>query len=83
MTARQREKIAQSAAAFAKNFGPVRIESADYGGGFYVHYPAESDSYMVFCPTIDYLDGWLYGCVQGVRRVEPEREKNNIKTEIE
>ena len=37
MTNRQKEIIKDNLHAFVYNFGPVRIEDADYGGGFYVH----------------------------------------------
>lgn len=70
MTARQKEIIKDNLRAFEANFGNVRIEDADYGGGFYVFYPSESESYIQYCHNIDYLDGWLYGCVQGAVRGE-------------
>lgn len=56
--------------AFTHNFGEPRIERADYGSGFYVYYPADSESYIQYCEDIHYLDGWLYGCVQGFLRGE-------------
>lgn len=70
MTKRQREIIADNLRAFQANFGDVRIEDADYGGGFYVFYPTESDTWIQYCYDIDYLNGWLYGVVQGVVRGE-------------
>lgn len=66
MTARQKEIIADNLRAFTTNFGDVRIEKADYGSGWYVHYPPEREDWIQFCYDIDYLNGWLYGVVQGV-----------------
>ena len=70
MTARQKEIIADNLRAFTHNFGEVRIVKEDYGKGWYVFYPSESDSYIQYCYNIDYLNGWLYGVVQGVVRGE-------------
>lgn len=83
MTSRQKEIIADNLRAFIYNFGEVRIEDADYGGGFYVFYPPSSDSYVQYCPDISYVDGWLYGAVQGVRIIEPTKQKNGIRAEID
>ena len=74
MTSRQREIIADNVRAFVHNFGPVRIEH-DTVYGFYVYYPADSDSYMFYAPDIHTIDGWLYGAVQGVLRVKPIADK--------
>lgn len=70
MTNREKEIIKDNLRAFVTNFGDVRIEKADYGGGFYVFYPANADSYIQYCYDISYLDGWLYGVVQGAVRGE-------------
>lgn len=70
MTKRQQEIIKNNLNAFVANFGEVRIEKADYGPGFYVFYPVDADNYIQFCHNIDYLDGWLYGVVQGFVRGE-------------
>ena len=74
MTKRQLEIIKDNLDAFTANFGAPRIEKADYGNGFYVYYPAESEdsysSYIQYCYDINYLNGWLYGVVQGVMRSE-------------
>lgn len=70
MTTRQNEIIKDNLRAFTTNFGAPRIERADYGSGFYVYYPANSDSYIQYCYDIDYLNGWLYGVVQGFMRGE-------------
>lgn len=66
MTKREKEIIKDNLRAFVHNFGEVRIEKVDnYDSGFYVFYPAESESYIQYCYDISYLDGWLYGVVQG------------------
>lgn len=70
MTARQKEIIKDNLRAFTVNFGEVRIEDSDYGNGFYVFYPTESESWIQYCYDINYLNGWLYGVVQGVVRGE-------------
>lgn len=75
MTSKQKEIIADNLRAFIHNFGEVRIEKEDYGRGFYVFSPANSDSYVQYCYNIDYLNGWLYGCVQAVHKmVKPIEE---------
>lgn len=60
--------------AFIVNFGDLRIENYTKGGGYYVYYPADKPEgeYIQFCHNLDYLEGWLYGCVQGVRCVRPQ-----------
>ena len=70
MTEKQKAIIADNLRAFTHNFGSVRIEKEDYGKGYYVFYPAESESYIQFCYDIHYLNGWLYGVVQGCVRGE-------------
>ena len=69
-TKKQREVIEDNLRAFTANFGDVRIEREDYGWGFYVYYPANSESHIQYCYDINYLNGWLYGCVQGFLRGE-------------
>jgi len=69
-TKRQEDIICKNLNAFVANFGAVRIEKADYGPGFYVYYPADAETYIQFCENIHYLDGWLYGVVQGFMRGE-------------
>lgn len=69
MTKRQKEIIEDNLRAFEYNFGKVRIERENYGIGFYVFSPADSGSYVQYCYNIDYLNGWLYGCVQAVNKM--------------
>ena len=70
LTNKQKEYIKDNLRAFVANFGEPRIEKADYGKGLYVYYPADSESYIQYCYDIDYLNGWLYGVVQGSMRGE-------------
>ena len=75
MTKREQEIIKDNLRAFVNNFGKVRIEKEDYGRGFYVFSPADSESWVQYCYNIDYLNGWLYGCVQAVNKmVKPTEE---------
>lgn len=83
MTGKQRETIADNLRAFIHNFGEVRIEKEDYGKGFYVFYPANADSWTQFCYNIDYLNGWLYGAVQGVRVLEHAKKRAGITAPID
>ena len=75
MTNKQKEIIVDNLRAFEHNFGKVRIEKENYGRGFYVFSPADSDSYVQYCYNIDYLNGWLYGCVQAVNKIVKPIEK--------
>lgn len=70
MTNRQKEIIKDNLKAFTHNFGDIRIEQYMKNEGFYVYYPAQSDDYIQYCENIDYLNGWLYGIVQGCVRGE-------------
>ena len=46
MTEREKNLIKSNLKPFVHNFGPVRIEKENCGKGFYVFYPADSDSYI-------------------------------------
>lgn len=63
------ETIENNYNAFIANFGVPRIVREDYGSGFYVYLPGHN-SYIQYCVNAHYLDGWLYGVVQGVNRRE-------------
>ena len=78
LTPKQRDKISSNLRAFVANFSSIRIEREDYGKGFYVFVPADAEYYVQYCYNIDYLDGWLYGCVQGLNRKDmlPKRGEN-------
>ena len=71
MTGREMEIIADNLKAFVHNFGDVRIDK-EGTTGYYVYYPADKlqGDYIQYCYNISYLDGWLYGCVQGAVRGE-------------
>lgn len=70
MTKREMEVIKDNLRAFTHNFGDVRIEKDDYGKGYYVFYPTDADTWIQYCYNINYLDGWLFGVVQGCVRGE-------------
>lgn len=75
LTSSQYKEIKRNLDAFITNFGNIRIERASCGSGFYVYWPANSEDYLQFCHNIYYLDGWLYGAVQGVNRISPIMDK--------
>lgn len=77
LTRQQEEVIKTNLAAFITNFGEPRIVRVPYGGGFNVYFPADSTAYIQYCPNINYLNGWLYGCVQGYMRGEFKQEDRN------
>ena len=62
------EIIKDNLVSFIANFGKPRIERGDDGKGFYV-FTDNSDSWKQYCYNIDYLNGWLYGCVQTTNRI--------------
>ena len=74
LTTTEANKIADNLNAFIYNFGEPRIEHHTNDSGFYVYSPADSEEYVQRCYNIDYLNGWLYGCVQAankiIRRIE-------------
>lgn len=77
-THKQLENIADNLCAYLSNFDYLKIEKADYGKGFYIYTDeqrAESKSYTQYCPSLDYLDGWLYGAVQAVNGIMKPIEK--------
>lgn len=81
MTEKQKEYINRNLQAFLHNFGSVRIEKIPCAG-FEIYFPANSDSFIMYCENIYAVDGWLYGCVQGFIRGEfkkayEETNKNN------
>lgn len=69
LTKKEMEIVTDNLSAFIANFGAVRIERADYGKGLYVYSPADSESYVQYCYDVNYLNGWLYGCVQAVNGI--------------
>ena len=76
MTKNQEEKIRDNLLAYLANFPSIRIVGSDYGGGFYVYSPGDSDTWVQYCENINYLNGWLYGMVQAINgRVKPREEK--------
>jgi hypothetical protein len=68
-TERENEIVKDNLRSFLYNFGKVRIEREHCSDGFYVFCPPESESWVQYCYNIDYLNGWLYGCVQAVHKI--------------
>lgn len=56
--------------AFEHNYGEIRIERYRKEEGFYVFFPYNAESYIQYCYNADYLNGWLYGVIQGTMRGE-------------
>lgn len=80
LTEKQKEAISLNYHAFSFWFGEPRIEKDEFRkGAFMVFYPADSDKYIQYCKSIEYLDGWLYGVVQGVVREEFKEAIKNDK----
>ena len=76
-TKNEMEIIKDNLMSFIANFDKPRIERGDDGKSFYV-FTDDSDSWIQYCYNIDYLNGWLYGCVQAAcgnpKRDEEMRE---------
>lgn len=81
MTKRETEIIKANLKAFENNFGKCRIEKEDYGKGFYLFYPEDADTWIQYCENINYLDGFLYGCVMGFLRREFKDGAKKMETE--
>ena len=67
MTKRQEEIIKDNLRAYKANFDFIKIEDADYGGGFYVFTSEEREKNgdcTQYCYNIDYLIVLLQGGVQ-------------------
>lgn len=72
MTAREMETIKDNLRSYEHNFGYIKIEKENYGDGFYVYTSeerVECGNWTQYCYNIDYLNGWLYGCVQAANRI--------------
>lgn len=76
-TKSEMEKIEDNLMSYISNFGKPRIERSDDGNGFYV-FTDNSDSWRQYCYNIDYLNGWLYGCVQAIHG-NPKRNEEAKK----
>ena len=79
MTKRQMEIIEDNLKAYKNNFGYIKIEKQECGKGFYVFTSEsryEQGSWTQYCNNIDYLNGWLYGCVQAANGVMKKVEVN-------
>ena len=72
MTKKQMEKIEDNLRAYKNNFDYIEIEKEQCGKGFYVFTSKEryeQYSWTQYCENIDYLNGWLYGCVQAINGI--------------
>ena len=68
MTKYQEELIEKNMQAYVTNFGYIGItRSADKKGFLVYKSPVDelTENYIQYCPNIHYLNGWLYGAVQG------------------
>lgn len=76
---KQKQKIIDNYLAYCNYFSEPFISYVS-GWGFYI-FTNETDlkcfqNWVCFCPSVDFLDGWLWGCVQTVCR---EEIKESIK----
>lgn len=77
-TTKEYDVIEWNLKAFVVNFGYPVIEKGELEG-WYVSINKDS-SPLAYCHDITYLDGWLWGCVQGANHRLPMRRKYlNIK----
>lgn len=79
MTLKKHEIIKDNLNAFLANFDSIKIERADYGNGYYVYVPKDNPDYIQFCYDINYLNGWLYECVQAVNRKELKQKTTEVE----
>lgn len=72
-TEKQHDLIKDNLISFLHNFKNVTIVKDQFNPGFYVfvgNVPADCSGWLQYCYNIDYLNGWLYGCVQAKHRKE-------------
>lgn len=72
----QKQKISDNYHAYCYNFGEPFIYYDKLCKGFYVFLTEsnfkEFTNWVCYCPTIDFLDGWLWGAVQAnCKRIKP------------
>lgn len=68
MTEYQEKLIERNLQAYVTNFGYVGITCSNDKKGFLVYKTPVDEltgNYIQYCPNIHYLNGWLYGAVQG------------------
>lgn len=70
LTKKELDVVGNNLRAFIHNFGEPRITRDEYGKGFYVFIPENTAQWIQHCYDINYLNGWLYGVVQGALRIE-------------
>lgn len=71
LTNKQIAKIKKNLKAFQSNFPNVKILYDSITKGFFVFVDEshlKKNNYIQFCYSLDYLNGYLYGVIQGVFR---------------
>lgn len=71
LSTKQLSAIDKNLRAFTANFGFIKIKYMT-GQGYYVYTKPQdvgTNYYTQLCPNVDYLNGWLYGCVQAVNHI--------------
>ena len=72
LTEMQQKKLRANYKAFVANFGEPRIQKNPCrSGSLLVYWPADAEQHIQYCENIDYLNGWLYGCVQARNKLVP------------
>jgi hypothetical protein len=78
LTKKQVEVIEDNLRAYKSNFDYIVIEYDSLSKGFYVYTSQErkrQGSWTQYCYNVDYLNGWLYGCVQAVNGIMKPKDK--------
>ena len=86
MTKRQEEIIKDNLRSYKANFDFIKIEDADYGGGFYVFTSeerAKNGDWTQYCYNIDYLNGWFVIRMCSGGKWDYEEKTGGIKMEKE
>ena len=78
LTKKQMEVIEDNLRAYKSNFDYIVIEYDSVSKGYYVYTSEErykDNSWTQYCYNIDYLNGWLYGCVQAINGIMKSKDK--------
>lgn len=82
MTTKEMKIIEDNLRAYRNNFGFIKIEKENCGKGLYVYTSkerVEEGSWTQYCYNIDYLNGWLYGCVQAANGIMKKIKKPTME----
>ena len=78
LTKKQMEVIEDNLRAYKTNFEYIEIEYDELTEGFYVYtsqQAKEQGEFFEYFYNIDYLNGWLWGCVQTVNnKLKPKKK---------